>query len=139
MEGESSSFALGREKKSRCQCDEGINIHVRVSSQNAVIALTASLNRLDHHRNYGCQRCLYAASDAHSQSPYSSSSGLSLFPFLTSTLPGPSASEVTTFWRYTNTFIIIFYLCTQFPGNEKNTLCNTKSTKIKLLHKTVMQ
>jgi len=27
---------------------------------------------------------------------------------LTNTLPGPSASEVTTLWRYTNLFIIIF-------------------------------
>jgi len=36
------------------------------------------------------------------------SPGLSLFPSLSSTLPGPSASEVTTLWRYTNrpTFII---------------------------------
>ena len=68
-----------KKKKSRCLCDEGINI--RVSSQNAVIALTASLNRLDHHRNYGCQRCLHAASDAHSQNPHSSSSGLFSLPF----------------------------------------------------------
>ena len=33
------------------------------------------------------------------------SQSLSL-PFLSSTLPGFSASEVTTLWRYTNTFII---------------------------------
>jgi len=33
--------------------------------------------------------------------------GLSLFPLLSSTLPGPNASEVTTLWRYTNAFIII--------------------------------
>jgi len=56
---------------------------------------------------------------------HSSSPGLPLFPLLGSTLPGPSASEVTTLWRYTNTFIIIiiiiiiFYPGTQFPGNEK--------------------
>ena len=31
----------------------------------------------------------------------------SFSPLLSSTLPGPSASEVTTLWRYTNTFIII--------------------------------
>ena len=37
----------------------------------------------------------------------SSSPGLSLFPFLGSTLPGLSASEVTSLWRYTNPFIII--------------------------------
>ena len=116
MEGESSSFALGREKKSRCQCDEGINI--RVSSQNAVIALTASLNRLDHHRNYGCQRCLHAASDAHSQNPHSSSSGLSLFPFLTSTLPVPSASEVTTIWRYIR-LLLFFTLVLNSLGMKK--------------------
>jgi len=30
------------------------------------------------------------------------------------------------------TFKIFFDPVTQFPGNEKNTLCNTKSTKIKL-------
>jgi len=38
---------------------------------------------------------------------HSSSPGLSLFPFLVTTLPG--SSEVTTIglWRYTNTFIII--------------------------------
>ena len=29
-------------------------------------------------------------------------------PLLTNTLPGPIASEVTTLWRYTNLFIIIF-------------------------------
>ena len=40
----------------------------------------------------------------------SSSPGLSLAPFLRSTLPGPSASEVTTLWRYTNTFIIVIFL-----------------------------
>jgi len=41
---------------------------------------------------------------------HSSSPGLSLFPLLSSTLPGPSASEVTLelmVWRYTNMFIII--------------------------------
>ena len=38
---------------------------------------------------------------------HSSYPGLSLFPLLSSTLPGPSASEVTTSWRYTNAFIII--------------------------------
>ena len=47
---------------------------------------------------------------------HSSSPGLSLFPFLSSTLPGPRASEVTILWRYTNTFIIviiiIFYIFT---------------------------
>ena len=32
---------------------------------------------------------------------------LSLLSVLTNTLPGPSASEVTTLWRYTNLFIII--------------------------------
>jgi len=32
---------------------------------------------------------------------------LSLLSLLTITLPGPSASEVTTYWRYTNLFIII--------------------------------
>ena len=36
-----------------------------------------------------------------------SSRGISLFSFLRSTLPGPSASEVTILWRYTNTFIMI--------------------------------
>ena len=29
-----------------------------------------------------------------------------LLPLLTNTLPGPSASVVTTLWRYTNLFII---------------------------------
>jgi len=36
-----------------------------------------------------------------------SSPGLSLFPLLSSTLPGPSASEVTILWRYINAFITI--------------------------------
>jgi len=40
----------------------------------------------------------------------SSSPGLSLFPFLDSTLPGLSASEVTSLWRYTNPFIIIIII-----------------------------
>jgi len=54
---------------------------------------------------------------------HSSYPGLSLFPLLSSTLPGPSASEATALWRYTYTFIIIiiiFYPGSQFPGNEKN-------------------
>jgi len=32
----------------------------------------------------------------------------SLLSVLTNTLPGPSASEVTTLWCYTNSFIIIY-------------------------------
>jgi len=38
---------------------------------------------------------------------HSSSLRLSLFSLLTNTLPGPSASEITTLRRYTNLFIII--------------------------------
>ena len=38
---------------------------------------------------------------------HSSSPGISLFPLLSCTLPGPSASEVTALWRYTNMFIVI--------------------------------
>ena len=41
---------------------------------------------------------------------HSSSPGLSLYLSLSSTLPGPSASEVTTLWRYKNRFIIIILL-----------------------------
>jgi len=33
----------------------------------------------------------------------------SLLSQLTNTLPGPSASEVTTLWRYKNLFIIIIF------------------------------
>jgi len=40
----------------------------------------------------------------------SSSPRLSLLPFLSSTLPGPSASDVTILWRYTNALIIIIIL-----------------------------
>ena len=40
----------------------------------------------------------------------SSSLRLSLLPLLTNTLPGPSASEVTTLRRYTNLFIIIIII-----------------------------
>jgi len=43
--------------------------------------------------------------------------------------------EVTTLWHYTNLFIIIIIIIdpgTQFLGNEKITLCNTKKYKIKL-------
>ena len=32
------------------------------------------------------------------------------FSLLTNTLPGPSTSEVTTLWRYTNLFIIIIII-----------------------------
>ena len=42
------------------------------------------------------------------------------------------ASEVTTLWRYTNLFIIIIIFFdpgTQFPRNEKMTLCNIKKYK----------
>ena len=38
------------------------------------------------------------------------SSRLSLLSLLTNTLPGPSASEVTTLWRYTNLLIIIIII-----------------------------
>ena len=38
---------------------------------------------------------------------HSSSPRLSLLLFLSNTLPGPRASEVTTLWRYTNTIIIV--------------------------------
>jgi len=41
---------------------------------------------------------------------HSSSLRLSLLSLLTNTLPGPSASEVTTLWRYTNLFIIIIII-----------------------------
>jgi len=34
----------------------------------------------------------------------------SLLSLLTNTLPGPSASEITTLWRYTNLFIIIIII-----------------------------
>jgi len=65
--------------------------------------------------------------------------GLSLFLFLSSTLPGPSASEVTTLSygaihihtyiqtldNAHDTLILFFDPSTQFPGNEKITLCNT--------------
>ena len=57
-----------------------------------------------------------------------------------------SAFEVTTFRSYTNLFIIFWTPVLSSQRNEKITLCNTKSTKIKLqwtllllLHKTVMQ
>ena len=35
---------------------------------------------------------------------------LSLLHVLTNTLPGPSASEVTTLWRYTSLFDIIIII-----------------------------
>ena len=41
---------------------------------------------------------------------HSSFPRISLLPMLTNTLPGPSASKVTTLWRYTNLFIIILLL-----------------------------
>ena len=49
------------------------------------------------------------------------------------------AADVSTLWRYTSLFvvvvgfvIIIFDGSTQFPGNKKITLCNSKITKLKL-------
>ena len=39
---------------------------------------------------------------------HSSSPGVSLFPLLSSTLPGPSASALTTLLCHTNAFTIIF-------------------------------
>jgi len=36
---------------------------------------------------------------------------LSLLCLLTSTLPGYSASEVTTLWRYTNLYYYYYYCC----------------------------
>ena len=48
---------------------------------------------------------------------------LSLLSLLTNTLPGPSGSEVTTLWRYTNLFIIIIITrqsrdCNLNPGSS---------------------
>jgi len=51
-----------------------------------------------------------------------SSPGLSLIPFLINTLPGPSASEVTTLWRYTNTFIIIMSAMVGFGVRPRHAL-----------------
>jgi len=52
---------------------------------------------------------------------FNSSPGLSLLPLLSSTLPGPSASEDTTLWHYADTFIIIIFSsnCNQHFGNFK--------------------
>jgi len=49
---------------------------------------------------------------------------LSLFPFLSSTLSGPSASEVTTLLRYTNKVIIIVVVVvlTGYPRILESTL-----------------
>jgi len=44
-------------------------------------------------------------------------------------LPGPSASEVMTLWRYTNLFIIILDPSTQLAGNEKNYAVQYKKVK----------
>ena len=46
---------------------------------------------------------------------YSSFPRLSLLSLLSNTLPGPSASEVTTLWRYTNLIIIIIIICLRWP------------------------
>ena len=40
---------------------------------------------------------------------------LSLLSLLINTLPGPSASEVATLWRYTNVFIIIIIITIFIP------------------------
>ena len=47
---------------------------------------------------------------------HSSSLRLSFLSLLTNTLPGPSASEVTTLWRYTNLFIIIIIIIIMSGG-----------------------
>jgi len=83
---------------------------------------------------------------------HSSFPRLSLLPLLTNTLPGPSASEVTTLLCYTNLFIIIviiiFWSWYSIPREwKKLRYAIQKSTKIKLewtlllllLQKTVMQ
>ena len=40
-------------------------------------------------------------------------------PLRTNTLPGPSASEVTNLWRYTNLFIIIIIIGRLWIGLAK--------------------
>jgi len=50
---------------------------------------------------------------------YSSSPRLSLLSLLTNTLPGPSASEVTTLWRYTNQFIIIIITFVPYGDRQR--------------------
>ena len=53
---------------------------------------------------------------------HSSSPRLSLLPLLTNTLPGPSASEVTTLWCYTNLFIIVM-INISFPDRPSVLWC----------------
>jgi len=48
-----------------------------------------------------------------------SSPSLSLLSLLTNTLPGPSASDVTTLWRYTNLFIIIIIIAASGNGAQQ--------------------
>jgi len=63
---------------------------------------------------------------------------LSLLPLLTNMLPGSSASEVTTIWRYTNLFVIIIIIITfltpvlNSQGMKKFRYAIQNSTKIKL-------
>jgi len=57
---------------------------------------------------------------------------------ITNTLPGPSASEVTTLWRYTNIFIIIILACRPIryirrlytTGRNAYTLSTCRRTRI---------
>jgi len=55
---------------------------------------------------------------------HSSSLRLSLLSLLTNTLPGPSASEVTTLRRYTNLFIIIIIITTIHQSAKANKAIN---------------
>jgi len=56
-------------------------------------------------------------------SRHSSFPRLSLLSMLTNTLPGPSASEVTTLWRYRNLFIIIIIMVSKPTATGLLTLC----------------
>ena len=85
-------------------CKNGWNLSRRQHLQNALFDALRQLSGTHYRKLFSVVTLLQFLS---LDKRHSSFRRLSLLSLLTNTLPGPSASKVTTLWCYTNLFIII--------------------------------
>ena len=87
-------------------CKNGLNLSRQQHLQNALFDALRQLSGTHYRKLFSVVTLLHFLSQ-HVDKRHSSFRRLSLLSLLTNTLPGPSASKVTTLWCYTNLFIII--------------------------------
>jgi len=87
-------------------CKNGLNLSRQQHLQNALFDALRQLSGTHYRKLFSVVTLLHFLS-LHVDKRHSSFRRLSLLSLLTNTLPGPSASKVTTLWCYTNLFIII--------------------------------